>query len=359
MTDQANTPLPALTTPPNQSGVDRRDFLKRLGLAGAAVPVGAALLTGGAPAIVRAQTATGFNAGDVAILRFLNLAEFVGADLYSQISDLANTAGPFRAALQAIDPFLPFYIFQSARDEISHALWLNAFLSSRGLPTVDVNPFRTLPSSRATGAAQVGRLTNLTMLNVDTSYYNRLRQNFNPDLGPEAPQIATIVGQPAIPVDDSRSALEVQVAAYTATFYIGFQSAGEVGNYGSFQPKVTSPVLSQIFAGITPVEGVHLDFTQAALVNIAGLDAGPNAVFPDLRSRPQFAHKFSPRPTKFIDPSLPNIAVARPGTTELIGAVALVRRLTAANLFLGQSAAFMAQGMELAAAADAAVRNGP
>ena len=107
------------------------------------------------------------------------------------------------------------------------------------------------------------------------------------------------------------------------------------------------------------METVHLDLAQSALTGLAGLNAGPNAVFPDLRSRPGFAHKLSPGPTRFIDRNLPPISVARPGTTEVIGAVQIVNRLTAANLFLGQSAAFMSQSMEMALAADPAVRNGP
>lgn len=358
MTNPTNHPAPQ-TSAPEAAGVDRRAFIRRLGLAGAALPVGATLLSGGAPAVARAQTAPGFNAGDVAILRFLTLAEFIGGDLYTQFSDLGNNNARYRAALQAIDPNLPFYLAQSQRDELSHAAWLNAFLASRGLPTVDVDPFRILPPTKASGQQQTPRITNLTALNVDTSYYLRLRKGFNPDLGPEAPQIATIVGQPGIPLDDQQSALALQTAAATATFYVGFQGQGEVGNYGSFQTKVTAPVVSQIFAGITPVEVVHLDFAQSALVNLAGFSNGPNAVFPDLRSTPRDAHKFSPGPTKFIDPALPNISVARPGTTEVIGAVQLVKRLTAANLFLGQSQTFMDMGMQMAMAADAAVRNGP
>lgn len=353
---------PVTPAAPAAVGVGRRGFLQRLGLAGAAaataVPLGATLLSGGAPAIARAQTARGFTAGDVAILRWLNLAEFVGGDLYSQISELANNNPGFNAACVAIDPNLPYFIAQSARDEISHAVWLRAFLLSRGLPEVLVDEFRTLPSSLATGATQVARLTNLTGLTVDTSYYNRLRQDFNPDLAGEAPQVATIISQPAIPLDDNQDALRLQIAASTAAFYIGFQGQGEVGNYGSFEGKATNPQLNDIISAIRPVEGVHLDFANAALANLPGLNAGPNAIFPDLRNDPLYAFAFSPAPTHFLDLNLPLISVARPGTTAVIGAVQIVQRLTAAGLFNGQSATFMSASMEIAQAADAAFRNG-
>jgi hypothetical protein len=40
---------------------------------------------------------------------------------------------------------------------------------------VNLDEFRTLPSSKATGATQIGRLTNLRSLDVDTSWYVRYR----------------------------------------------------------------------------------------------------------------------------------------------------------------------------------------
>jgi hypothetical protein len=75
------------------------------------------------------------------------------------------------------------YISDSTDDEISHAAFLNAYLRSKGAEPVNLTEFRTLPSSKATGARQIGRLTNLQSLNVDTSWYVRYRSTQNRDLG--------------------------------------------------------------------------------------------------------------------------------------------------------------------------------
>ena len=356
MNDSSNLPVPAPAAPP----VDRRSFLKRLGLAGAAAPLGATLLSGGAPAVARAQSApAGYTQGDLAILRFLAMAELLGQDLFGQFAEVAVGNKPFQAALQRINFDLPNYLKQTARDEATHAVFVNAYLQRIGQAPVNLDAFRTLPGSQATGSSRALRLTNLTALSPDTSFYNRFRKNVNPDFGPDAEQIATIINQPGIPVDDSVSAAGLDVAAHTAAFYFPFQSQGEVGLYGSFMPKITNPEVSQIFAGIRPIEGVHLDIAQAALVTSPGLIAGGNAQFPDLLNRHNYARKLSPGPTTFISGDLPAVAVARPSSTAVIGAVQVVRRLTAAGLFNGQSATFMSMGMEMAMAADAAVRNGP
>ena len=52
------------------------------------------------------------------------------------------------------------------------------------------------------GAQQIGRLTNLMNLTVDTSFYTRYRSKQNPDFGATFPQAVTIQGQPAIPLSD-------------------------------------------------------------------------------------------------------------------------------------------------------------
>lgn len=354
-----NNPSKFQTTDASAPTVDRRHFLKRLGLAGAAAPLGATLLSGGAPAIARAQSApAGYTQGDIAILRFLAMAELLGQDLFGQFAEVAVNNKPFQAALQRINFDLPNYLKQTARDEASHAVFVNAYLQRIGQAPVNLDAFRTLPGSQATGSARTARLTNLSSLSPDTAFYNRFRKNVNPDFGPDAEPIATIVNQPGIPTDDSFSADRLDVAAHTAAFYFPFQSQGEVGLYGSFMPKITNPEVSEIFAGIRPIEVVHLDIASAALVTSPGLIAGADAQFPDLLNRHNFARKLAPGPTTFISGDLPAVSVARPSSTAVIGAVQIVRRLTAAGLFNGQSATFMSMGMEMAMAADAAVRNG-
>ena len=81
------------------------------------------------------------------------------------------------------------YIHDNADDEQSHADFINSYLQARGEQPINLDPFRTLPSSKATGAAQIGRLTNLMELTVDTSYWTRYRSDSqNPDLGDTLPQ---------------------------------------------------------------------------------------------------------------------------------------------------------------------------
>src|SRR5258706_2661852 len=99
---------------------------------------------------------------------------------------------PYTAALQILDGDMPQYINDNTDDEFSHANFLLAYLKSKGANTSDVDllvgpHFRTLAGSMATGSTKKGRLTNLTQLTVDTSYWGRYRSdNQNPDLGDTA-----------------------------------------------------------------------------------------------------------------------------------------------------------------------------
>jgi hypothetical protein len=105
-------------------------------------------------------------------------------------------------ALENLDGDMPQYISDNTDDERSHAAFLNAYLRSQGAMSVNLDRFRTLPSSKATGAKQIGRLTNLKSLNVDTSWYTRYRSTKNPDFGASFPQAVHIQNQPAIPLND-------------------------------------------------------------------------------------------------------------------------------------------------------------
>src|SRR5205085_5094520 len=101
------------------------------------------------------------------------------------------------------DGDMPQYIADNTDDELSHAAFLNAYLASRGAEPVNLDAFRTLPSSQATGAKNIGRLTNLLNLNVDLSWYTRYRSGQNPDLGTHFKGPVTIVNEPAIPLNDT------------------------------------------------------------------------------------------------------------------------------------------------------------
>src|SRR5258706_16027605 len=108
---------------------------------------------------------------------------------------------------------------------MTHELFLNAYLTSKGAEPVSLDQFRTLPSSQATGAQQIGRLTNLMQLSVDTSWWTRYRSGSqNPDFGDTLPQAipGLVQGQfAAIPRSnaDLTPALHLQAIANTAGFH--------------------------------------------------------------------------------------------------------------------------------------------
>src|ERR1700726_4991188 len=139
----------------------------------------------------------------------------------------AGGSKAYTAALANLDADMPQYIHDNTRDELSHETFINAFLESKGAEPVNLDHFRTLPSSRTTGANQIGRLTNLMQLTVDTSWYTRYRSSAkNPDLNPgfRFPQAVPSLssGQfPAIPTtdDDLRPSGHIQAIANTAGFH--------------------------------------------------------------------------------------------------------------------------------------------
>src|ERR1700738_3749980 len=164
--------------------VRRRAFLKvGAGVAAAAIPAGGLLATNAAAA------GSALNKGDAAILRFLAAAEIIESDLWVQYDELGGVKGGNAAyilALQNLDGDMPQYITDNTDDELSHVAFLNAYLKSKGAEPVNLDRFRSLPGSTATGVdkQKIGkRLTSLLQLNVDLSWYTRYRGEENPDLG--------------------------------------------------------------------------------------------------------------------------------------------------------------------------------
>jgi hypothetical protein len=105
----------------------------------------------------------------------------------------------YQLALSNLDGDGPQYISSNTLDEVSHATFLNAYLESKGAEPVNLEKFRTLQGSRAKGAENIGRLTNLMHLTVDTSWFVRYRSTTNPDFGATFPQAITLDGVTAIP----------------------------------------------------------------------------------------------------------------------------------------------------------------
>jgi hypothetical protein len=167
----------------------RRSFFKKTA-AGAAVAIPSLAVINGTE-MALAGPMPSLNDGDVAVLQFLAAAELVEGDLWGQYCDLATNNPGYRNALQKIDESLPDYIRGVFKNECSHATFINAFLIAAGKTPINLDAFRTLPSVPVEGAKDIGRLTNLKNLTVDTSYYQRYRQAGNPDFGDAFPRRST------------------------------------------------------------------------------------------------------------------------------------------------------------------------
>jgi hypothetical protein len=355
----------------------RRSFLKGMGLAGAALTGGSLL----AAASASAQTTGIVTSSDVALLRFAAAAELIEADLWQQYSELGGlTPGqlpvetaPFKpmntyqAAFMNLDPDGPQYVTSNTLDEQSHAEFLNAYLISIGAEPVDFDAFRNLPSSSAKGADQIGRLTNIMNLTVDTSWYTRYRSNKNPDLGATFPQALDLVNVPGIPRDndDFGPQKHVQAIANTAAFHFGMIEQTGTSLYPVLAQKATNVEVLKILLSIGGDEIMHflewVDFSgnsvQPPLAPLTD-PTNPALVFPN------FDKTFNPAlqtnlifgvATEFISASLPLCSIIRP-TNPKGFAVGVVNALTKSGHFIGQSPEFIKALTTIARQADAAQR---
>jgi hypothetical protein len=323
----------------------RRSFITKMAVGS----VGASLAVS---ASARAQGGARLTHGDVAILRFLAAAELIEADLWQQYAELANNNPAYNNALLQIDPNMVAYIQQNTNDEFSHQVFLNDFLISQNQEPVDLDAFRNLPSSPATGAEQIGRLTNLMNLNVDTSWYLKYRGTGNPDLGATFGQVVTIKDRPAIPLNDNYTANQIQAIANTAALHFGSIEDGGTGLYPELVLNVTSPVAIQILTSIGPAEAWHLALWDDLAGEIPAVNSGDGLVF----QAPPLPNTVFPTPCTFDSANLPRCAVVRPTSDALAGPSAFLKGLIQSGLFLGQSRGFFTTLTELAAAAEAAKR---
>src|SRR5258708_6575197 len=255
------------------------------------------------------------------------------------------------------------YIDDNTDDEISHFTFLNAYLASKGADAVNLDQFRTLPSSQATGAQQIGRLTNLMQLTVNTSFWTRYRSDsLNPDFGDTLPNAVPglAAGQfPAIPRTDADLTPpdHLQAIANTAGFHFGVLRQSRSNPYPSLGPPVNPYEAFSILAHIQPTEAMHFQTWHDKAGNAPPLTDPPNGlVFPDLNSPPFGGEQFQtnlimPEPTIFLSRTFPIVSIIRP--TETTGAaMAALNSLTADGLFIGQSQAFFTLLNQLAQAAD-------
>jgi hypothetical protein len=368
---------------------DRRTFLKSGMATAGAMTVGAAVL-GNAQSAFAEERSGRLTKGDAAILRFLCAAEILETDLWQQYAELGGVGtGDFPGftggnaiytnALNQLDSDMAQYISDNTDDEMSHELFINAYLESKGATPVNLDRFRNLPSSKATGAQQIGRLTNLMQLTVDTSWWTRYRSSKrNPDFGDTFPQaIPTLaVGQhAAIPRTDddvkadsskpSGVSDRTQAIANTAGFHFATIEQGGSSLYASLAQRVTNVEVLRIVLSIGGTEIAHFQTWHdkaGNAIQLTDIDpvTGVKVVFPDLNSSPFGGEEFQtnlimPEPTIFLSRSLPACSIIRP--TETRGAaMAAAKALTADGLFIGQSREFFLLLRELAEEADEARR---
>jgi len=378
---------------------NRRSFLKT-GTYGAMI--GATLFSERA-----AEGADVLNPGDKAILTFFSALEQVEADLWIQYAELGGDidsglspidlmlnrqkiktaiAPNYILALSQLDGDMAQYIVDNTDDEISHHVFLNNYLMSKGASPIDLSSFAILPPSKVTGVPQNGRLTNLKQLTVDTSWWTRYRSaTANPDLGGvfenAIPSLAK--GQhPAIPLTDGDLALNpdgsipnhLQAIANTAGFHFAFIEQGGASLYPAMAQKASHLEVLRVLLSIGGTEIMHFQTWQDKAGNAPNITDGDLA-FPDLNagvdpntgaSGPDIADLFQtnlimPEPTVFLDPKLGPVSIIRPTSADHVNAVAAVTALANDGLFInpetGKNTGIVDVLMALAVAADAAKRS--
>jgi hypothetical protein len=359
---------------PSKGTTSRRSFLRKGLAAGGAGALGTGLLVNGVPVFAE-EASSSLTKGDVAILRFLSAAEILETDLWQQYNELGGIQdsevpggsgnAAYTKALQVLDSDMPQYIHDNTEDEFTHFTFINAYLMAKGADPVNLEKFRHLPSSKATGAQHIGRLTNLMQLSVDTSWWTRYRSpTQNPDFGDTLPQAipGLKAGQfPAIPRsdDDLSPADHLQAIANTAGFHFASIEQGGTSLYPSLAQRVSNVEVLRILLSIGPTETAHFQTWQDKAGNAPPLTDPTNGlVFPDLNaphSELLQTNLIMPEPTIFLSRKFPPVSIIRP--TETKGAaMGAAHFLTNSGLFLGQPQEFFDVLFGLAEAADSARR---
>ncbi|HMJ25984.1 MAG TPA: hypothetical protein VK475_09160 [Pyrinomonadaceae bacterium] len=375
-----------------QSGTDlrrpanRRMFLRNGMIAAGAAGIGAAVLPGSSSSFERNDDdKSPITKGDIAILRFLQALETVEADLWLQYSELGGTqdnevSGPgmagnpaYTAALTILDGDMPQYIHDNTDDEISHERFLANYLKSKGADSFDLTPFKVLPSSQADGADKTAvRLTNLTQLTVDTSFWSRYRSITNPDFDPGAPFVQAVpslnVGQhTAIPRTNDDTAgsnpsnppssisTHLQAIAFTAGFHFAFIEQGGTSLYPTLAQQVSNSEVLRVLLSIGPSETMHFQTWQDKAGNALAItdtdtgftgSTGATVTFTVLsmakgETNPESlngdtlqANLIMPEPCHFLNQDLGPVAIIRPTSTRNGGAVASVVAFANDGLFI-------------------------
>ena len=370
-----------------KGAIDRRSFVKKGLTAAGLATAGVGLLSTSSSLLAdeeKGERSGRLFQGDAALLRFAAAAEILETDFWVQYNELCGipdsevpggTGNPaFTAALSVLDADMAQYVHDNTDDEFTHQNFLNAYLASKGADPVNLEQFRTLPGSTATGSSGNRRLTNLMQLTLDTSWWTRYRSStHNPDLDPtftfpQAIPTLAVGKHTAIPRtdDDTMDSNFLQAIANTAAFHMPTIEQGGNSLYPAMAQRASSAEVLRILISIGPTETMHFQTWADKAGNAPPLTAkdpvtGVSVTFPDLNSSPFGGENFQtnlimPEPCPFISRKLPPCSVIRPTETRGI-AMGVVNFLTAMGLFIGQSPAFFALMRDLASDADRARRD--
>jgi hypothetical protein len=381
--DEATADLKSVAPSQFLSAKNRRRFLKGGMFAIGATAFGAGLSPSHLLASEGDDDRASITKGDIAILRFLQALETIEADLWQQYSELGGTQDnevsgvnggnlPYTQALQLLDGDMPQYVHDNTDDEISHARFLSNYLQSIGVQPVDLTPFAQLPSSKADGARQVGRLTNLTQLTIDTNFWSQYRSITNPDFDPSAvfsqavpslnvgmhtaiPRTNDDTAGSVINPDPTQSTFPdlLKAIAFTAGFHFAFIEQGGTSLYPALAQHVTNLEVLRILLSIGPSEAMHFqtwqdkagnatpltvfDKTNNSSVTFTNLQEAQGETDPEsLNGDTLQANLIMPEPTHFLNPKFGPVAIVRPTSTKLGGAQAAVNSFVKDGLFRGQ-----------------------
>jgi hypothetical protein len=371
-----------------KTAIDRRSFVKNGLTAATIATTGAGLLANGPSLLAddgHEEHSGRLTRGDAAMLRFAAAAEIIETDFWVQYNELGGiqdsevpggSGNPaYAAALAVMDDDMAQYIHDNTDDEFTHQNFLNAYLASKGADTVNLEPFRTLQGSTATGSSGKLRITNLMQLTLDTSWWTRYRDSrHNPDLDPnftfpQAVPTLAVGEHTAIPRTDAdtKDPNFLQAIANTAGFHFPTIEQGGSSLYPAMAQRATSVEVLRILISIGPTETMHFQTWSDTAGDAPPLSAVDPVTkvpvtFPDLNSPPFGGEEFStnlimPEPCPFLSRKLPRCSIIRPTETEGI-AMGVVKFLTEMGLFKGQSGAFFRLLNDLAEDADEARRGG-
>src|SRR5437016_13134825 len=312
---------------PRKSFISRRLFLRN-SLAVGAGTLGVGVLGGSR---IAEASRGGLTPGDAALLRCPAALELLEADFWIQYNELGGIQDPevpggtgnpdYTEALAMLDEDMDQYIHDNTDDEITHHQFLNAYLVSKGAAPANLDPFRTLMGSTATGVNPdlIGhRLTNLTQLTIDTSWWTRYRDDrHNPDFNPNHvfPQAVPTLGvnqHTAIPRTDADTTDPnfLQAIANTAGFHFPTIEQGGNSLYPSLAQRATAAEVLRILISIGPTDTMHFQTWSDKAGNAPHLTAvdpvtGVSVTFPDLNAPPFGGEDFQtnlimPEPCPFI-----------------------------------------------------------